>query len=178
MVLVVDGRTNTHAASPTILYRHLCICANLNSQTNAAQPVKCYYRELLRTQTRTHTHIWVLLTAVKQMNLCMRLTALSACGRYTKCSLSLVSSPCSKTLSLHSQYMLSCSFVLKAKQTSLFFSACIFLPIQTRRKQKKKRAADTQGREPRDFQYRVSNSIAVLEDWLQMSSHAISAWIF
>lgn len=139
MVLVVDGRTNTHAASPTILYRHLCICANLNSQTNAAQPVKCYYRELLRTQTRTHTHthIWVLLTAVKQMNLCMRLTALSACGRYTKCSLSLVSSPCSKTLSLHSQYMLSCSFVLKAKQTSLFFSACIFLPIQTRRKQKK-----------------------------------------
>lgn len=88
---------------------------------------------------RTHTHIWVLLTAVKQMNLCMRLTALSACGRYTKCSLSLVSSPCSKTLSLHSQYMLSCSFVLKAKQTSLFFSACIFLPIQTRRKQKKKK---------------------------------------
>lgn len=72
------------------------------------------------------------------MNLCMRLTALSACGRYTKCSLSLVSSPCSKILSLHSQYMLSCSFVLKAKQTSLFFSTCIFLPIQTRRKQKKK----------------------------------------
>lgn len=59
MVLVVDGRTNTHAASPTILYRHLCIWANLNSQTNAAQPVKCYYRELLRTQTRTHAHAYM-----------------------------------------------------------------------------------------------------------------------
>lgn len=131
------------AQTRTLPLLRFCIgtCVYVQTWThkqNAAQPVKCYYRELLRTQTRTHTHIWVLLTAVKQMNLCMRLTALSACGRYTKCSLSLVSSPCSKTLSLHSQYMLSCSFVLKAKQTSLFFSACIFLPIQTRRKQKKK----------------------------------------
>lgn len=64
------------------------------------------------------------------------LTALSECGRYTKCSLPLISSPWPKTqssaLSLYSQYMLSCSRALKGKPTSLS-STCIFLLIQTRR---------------------------------------------
>lgn len=42
----------------------------------------------------------------------------------------------STTLSLHSQYMLFCSFVLKSEQTSLF-STRICLRIQMKRKQRK-----------------------------------------
>lgn len=104
--------------------------------TNTQQPVKCYYK-LTHTHTQTHTVANSGGTG-EFMYAAETLTALSVCGRYTKCSLPLVSSQHPKTnllLCLYSQFMLSCSLVLKGKQTSLSF-ACIFLLIQTRKKSK------------------------------------------
>lgn len=110
MGLVVHARTHMHTASHTVVYTHLythklkhtCI-------KNTQQPVKCYY-ELIHTYIRAT----VANSGETGEFMCAAetLTALSLCGRYTKCSLPLVPSPRPKTNLLLSPFIHnSCSLV-------------------------------------------------------------------
>lgn len=99
----------------------------------------------------------------------------SQCRKYTKCFLPLVSPPRPKTnlplsLSLWSRHTLSCSFVVKGEQTSLFL-AYVFFPLHS--VEEKKNKLKTHGGPTAE---RVSNSIPTPADWLRMSAHTNWAW--
>lgn len=100
-VLLVDARTHmhTHARCFThsCIYTYICTCLHINLNMHAHVSATCYV--WLWTYPYTQMYMAVANSAEKGelMYAVETLTALSVCGRYTKCSLPLVSSLRPKT---------------------------------------------------------------------------------
>lgn len=113
--------TNMHTASHTFVYMHLCT----HKLKHACTQMRSNLLNLTMNLSRhTHTN-----TTVEFMYAAEILTTLFVCGRYTKGSPNLL-------LSLYSQFMRSCSLILKGKQTILSSAVFLLLLFQTRRKQR------------------------------------------